>query len=569
MTTFSFQKEAIYRDLETHESTIAAHPIVQLIGLGADAPRSAAVGFDRPGLRRPLDDEHPPEELLSILDADSSQRACIIAAREGRSFVMDGPPGTGKSQTIANIIAELIASNRTVLFVSEKAAALDVVRDRLASKGLGDFTLELHSHAATRKEVVKQLDEALVQRVSARGGFTSGDKEALAHVRGELSSFAMAMNEPRPRIGRALFDVLGRLVLMEKHAHAPLEDLRAWSELTSSQADRVLEVAEGLAHAWRPVLEADDFLWRGLVPGPRSAAQVDSIKTATRQASAAAARLAERSRAVDEDLGWSWPMTESHAQRRLAVLQQLETKPDVPMSWLTDATASWLRSKVDSLETAARAHGRAVGALAEIVGPGREDRLDPDECRDLASPEDRGDVAWSPTDDVSTSRLETSVATLDEAPLRLAEVVEDARLLGAMLGVSTENISLTRCVELGHLGALAGSPALPERAWLNPSVQAALDDSLRVLSSVVELVNERRAAVEQVFHTRCPRDRSAGPGRALSGDPHRSEGLGRRGARRSQAPQEHHGERPSRQGHSSSDRRSDRLAEGRDLAVER
>ncbi|WP_209284276.1 AAA domain-containing protein, partial [Prescottella equi] len=74
-----------------------------------------------------LDDITPPEQMFSILDADSSQRRCILAAANGKSFVMDGPPGTGKSQTIANMIAELMATGKSVLFVSEKAAALDVV----------------------------------------------------------------------------------------------------------------------------------------------------------------------------------------------------------------------------------------------------------------------------------------------------------------------------------------------------------------------------------------------------------------------------------------------------------
>ena len=109
---------------------------------------------------------------------------------------MDGPPGTGKSQTIANIIAELITAGRRVLFVSEKAAALDVVRDRLAGKGLGDFLLELHSHAATRKEVVKQLNDALLTSAHGRkGAFTEGDKAALRQTRSELTAFAEAMNE--------------------------------------------------------------------------------------------------------------------------------------------------------------------------------------------------------------------------------------------------------------------------------------------------------------------------------------------------------------------------------------
>ena len=68
-----------------------------------------------------------------------------------------------------------------------------------------------------------------------------------------------------------------------------------------------------------------------------------------------------------------------------------------------------------------------------------------------------------------------------------------------MLGVADRTDLPHRAVELGHLAALGGSPLAPERSWLNPAVQAALDESMRVLGSVVELVNERRTAIEQVF----------------------------------------------------------------------
>ena len=94
-----------------------------------------------------------------VLDADASQRAAIAAALDGRSFVLDGPPGTGKSQTIANMIGAALHAGKTVLFVSEKAAALDVVRDRLAGAGLGAYLLELHSHQAARKQVAASLGQ--------------------------------------------------------------------------------------------------------------------------------------------------------------------------------------------------------------------------------------------------------------------------------------------------------------------------------------------------------------------------------------------------------------------------
>ena len=97
--------------------------------------------------------------------ADSEHRALVQtidkAVKRGAHLVLDGPPGTGKSQTIANVIAEFLAAGKTVLFVSEKTAALEVVKRRLDRCGLGDYCLELHSHKASKKEVVAELGRCL------------------------------------------------------------------------------------------------------------------------------------------------------------------------------------------------------------------------------------------------------------------------------------------------------------------------------------------------------------------------------------------------------------------------
>ena len=109
---------------------------------------------------RPGDSKTHPAELFTPLSADSSQLASIVAAERGKDFVIIGPPGTGKSQTIANMVAHNVAKGKTVLFVSEKAAALEVVYRRLQNVGLGEFCLELHSNKAKKLDVLQQLGRA-------------------------------------------------------------------------------------------------------------------------------------------------------------------------------------------------------------------------------------------------------------------------------------------------------------------------------------------------------------------------------------------------------------------------
>lgn len=109
-------------------------------------------------------DSHADGELPLIYDADSSQHSAIIDVKNGKSLVINGPPGTGKSQTITNIVASAIAEGKKVLFVSEKLAALEVVKQRLEAAGLGDFCLELHSHKTQKKQLLESVEQRMARR---------------------------------------------------------------------------------------------------------------------------------------------------------------------------------------------------------------------------------------------------------------------------------------------------------------------------------------------------------------------------------------------------------------------
>lgn len=497
LTTFSFHKEPIYRDLAEHEANVLGHPVVQLVALGADAPSSARFHFETPGSEHPID-AVPPEEMHSILDADSSQRLCILAAREGRSFVMDGPPGTGKSQTIANIIAELIADGKRVLFVSEKAAALDVVRDRLTAQHLGEFLMELHSHKATRKAVVKQLDDAVRLRVKPGEQTTAQERAALVQSREELSDHARAMNETRPKLGRSVYDALGRVMQLSSHTLRALDMEPRWTDMDAASFNRLLSVAERLQNAWRPAAEGADFLWRDPAKCQHTTAELESAKDAVVRAGRAAAQLRDRIRAVDHALLLSWPVDLAGAQRRARLLEVLSRRPGVPDAWLSMQEDTALRARVDVLRTAVGEYHDARGSLAEIVGESAVEALDPDQTAPVRVLVEKS-VVWRPNPDTTTSQVNAALQALTSSAQALADIVVLARRLGSMLGVDTEQVSVRRSAELAELALLGGRVALPERAWLNPAVQSALDESMRVLSLLVGVVNDRRAAMQTVF----------------------------------------------------------------------
>ena len=143
---FSFSKLLIYKDLAAETwpegSQPADHSLVQQL-FGGDGFAQGPPGIDED---EHIDDAEGVAGLHPVVDADSSQTLAVLDAINGRNLVIQGPPGTGKSQTITNLIGEALACGRTVLFVAEKMAALEVVKRRLDTVHLGDACLELHSH---------------------------------------------------------------------------------------------------------------------------------------------------------------------------------------------------------------------------------------------------------------------------------------------------------------------------------------------------------------------------------------------------------------------------------------
>ncbi|MGY1748838.1 DUF4011 domain-containing protein [Modestobacter sp. SYSU DS0511] len=500
LTNFSFHKEAIFRDLLDHEQQVLVHPMVQLLALGPDSPTGERFGFE-PVHPDDVDRVTPPEQLMSILDADSSQRRCILAARDGRSFVMDGPPGTGKSQTIANIIVELMASGRSVLFVSEKAAALDVVRNRLADKQLSPFLLELHSHAATRKQVAAELHRALTTSPRATPRFSDVERSTLVQDRVALTAHAEAMNEVRKPLGRSLFDVLGRVVHLEGYRDVAVPVSSAWADLDDGTFAAILDRAARIARVWQPVLEGDAFLWRDLADAADGQFDVDGMRRSAQQARDAVAGLRARCAAVDEDLGMSFGVRHQDVERRRHVLELVEALPDAaPVSWLSvdDADLTAFGVRAAELRTWIGDYQAVTSQLEREAGP-RHGELDSDRGNDMDALLDPAEMSWAPGGAVTASESRRLLQWLTQLPERLVEINGITQRLGAALGFGTEGPTLSVAARLADLAALGAVTARPLTPWFNPNLHAALEESERVLGMLVTSMRSRRTALEGVF----------------------------------------------------------------------
>ncbi len=206
LSTFSFAKYLMWKDIVDRSDQLSHNRLVKHLIDGSedtygDADYKPSIAPEE------IDRRHLPRDLLTPLPADSSQLAAVLAASEGRDFILVGPPGTGKSQTITNIISQCLGEGKTVLFVAEKAAALDVVQRRLVATGLGDAVLELHSNKTDRKSVVAQLG-----RGWDRASGTAAEKwievtEELRVSRDRLNDYVEALHSKGTQ-GFSVFDAI-------------------------------------------------------------------------------------------------------------------------------------------------------------------------------------------------------------------------------------------------------------------------------------------------------------------------------------------------------------------------
>lgn len=207
LSTFSFAKYLMWKDLADRADALKGSPFVRhLIECPRD-PYTGGAGFLP---LREIDERIDPAELFAPLNADSSQIVAIHASGADGDFVLEGPPGTGKSETIGNIIAHNLASGRKVLFVSEKMAALDVVHRRLRKLGLGRFCLELHSSQANKRAVLDQLGAAWDGAAERTAIEWEQKAAAMRGVRDRLNGLVRALHTPGPA-GISPREAIGRV----------------------------------------------------------------------------------------------------------------------------------------------------------------------------------------------------------------------------------------------------------------------------------------------------------------------------------------------------------------------
>ncbi|WP_433825525.1 DUF4011 domain-containing protein [Actinoplanes sp. CA-015351] len=488
LSRFDVQREVMYADLVENERQILAHPVVRAL---ATDPISQpdALRFEPVPLNR-IDELAAPDDVPLVLDADAAQRSAIAAAVAGRTFVMRGAPGTGKTQTVANMIACLIHAGKRVLLVSEKAAALDGVKERLGGVGLDEYLLELHSDRIGRHQVAGTLATALDFIPLPPPSLSTDEREELRQHRIRLNAYAEAMNEVREPLGHRLHDVLGMCAQMTDLPAGPVPYTLP-VPLTTQSLQRVRDAAESLGRAWRPALEGDEFLWRDVIDRNRLDARLHQAQIALQHLADAVA--GDRLAVVFEAQALSDAITLTtlvgHAARRPA---------EAPDEWLT----------LESLEPVAAAAESLVGHLRSLHHAEEVVRT-------------KAGVTWSALPSPAKLPIVPSLAHLNPPavellPLtaaqarglarRFAEEADRLEQHQHSLDRVTARLGLPNVVAFTDIGRVAAivellnRPHKPEPSWFDTSGMAAARAAARVLQRAVEVVKAAESRAREHFN---------------------------------------------------------------------
>ncbi len=331
LSFFSFAKFLMYRDLDPATwpaaGTILGNGILEaLLGEGGFAPSSSSYREDCL-----LDEQVQNRDVLHVVDADSSQTIAIQDCLDGHNMVIQGPPGTGKSQTIVNLIAGAVAQGKRVLFVSEKMAALDVVKRRLDNVRLGAACLELHSNRTNKKSIIEEV------RRSALGDRQPGPQSRaelslLGGARDRLNAYCKAVNEPIGASGETPCTAYGKLLnaqaalggadlpalQLEGAVDWTAQDVARRTQLVAQLQDRLTKSGSPVRHPfWGSQLKL-------LLPTER-----DEIRKLAAGAEAACAGLQSAANALAQMFAADPPCTEREVETLCQSAQYVAGAPDL------------------------------------------------------------------------------------------------------------------------------------------------------------------------------------------------------------------------------------------------
>ncbi len=463
---FSFHKLVIYKDLESNADLVTQHPIIRaIVGI-----KDEKLVLDQLPDEKDVDKIQQPEKTYQVLDADSSQRVSIEYALRGQSFVMQGPPGTGKSQTIANIIAECIAHGKSVLFVSDKMAALEVVYKRLSEVGLAHFCLELHSSKANKQEVVAELKRSLDEHLVPRKLPSAHEFETMKTYRDNLNGYVTALHEKRQYMQKSAYDALSIIASLERVPYVAV-GLTGLSTLTPQKISELEGLTSELSKVWQ-VVEEPDFPWAGYRASIYNLEVRSELLTTIEILAQTIEDLQLESANFSGQLGLSPPASLERVKWLVSIGRLLYESPKPEAQWLTNPD-------VDTLIVEAKGYNETC----QWIKTTRTSLLERynttlfDLAFDRSSELKKNLLILEklfPTVDMQEAeflgkqeKLLTYIKATQQAARKWSE---NAKALSEIFGLPTDNLSLQSARQLSKMALYCFAEDKPEPHWLDGNV---------------------------------------------------------------------------------------------------
>lgn len=425
VANLSYAKMPMVQDLEGSLESLIEHPIICALA-GSEADRrqlrerqaAAAAHIDDA-----LPDRMVPADEFLVLDADASQSRVINLAVAGCNLVVQGPPGTGKSQTIANLIATLVARGRSVLFVAEKRAAIDAVLKRLNGVGLGDLVLDLHDGASRRKKLAADLGRALEAMSRIPAGDYSSVHQTLVSRRATLNEYAWALHERRAPWDVSVFELQAELSAIPPTSRT---ELRLFGDTLRALDAAAYRAAADELREWvdlgGPAIERGTRPWAAAAARVRTA---DDAQTVQQLVTELRATYLPSCRQWVEHVARAVGLREPHTvDAALETISLLDGVRATLQQFRPEVYAADLPRLIADLEPASRGRvSAAIAALFNSTYRGARRTV-----RDLRIAGD--DVAAALRDGLSTAEQQRTTwarLTVDDGPPRAPENLDAAR----------------------------------------------------------------------------------------------------------------------------------------------
>lgn len=492
---FSFQKMAMWEDLGKNRQTIGSHGMCRALGGDTDSDAIEPIELQDSS---EFDESIHPKDTYHILDCDSSQFEAIVAAKQGSNLIVDGPPGTGKSQTIANVIAESLAEGKTVLFVSEKVAALEVVKRRLDNCNLGDFCLELHSHKANKKAVIDELGRSLYLPRQSSNTPNKALTE-LFDIRRQLNQYSHSLHLPRDPMKISLYQAVGRYGRL-RAAPALQTDVPNVLAYDEERLATALDLVRELARLGHVTRDFQTHPWRGCTIEDTSLTLERSIAEKLPQLAERFLRRLEAFTRLTEFGFGAGPANLASLDAPVDLARAALKSPQLPTSWF-EGDIRQLADRVSEIATGAGKFRAAATKLCMLkLETALASDLDAIMRRVGSSPDAEARLRQH-----ENTRIRGLLAHVGSACRAVAGVTECVNRLTSAERELRDSIGVSHCdaiadaVRIARLARCVGDVGPSQSTWFSLDarsvLRAAATEAQNDLARVSEIESELRARI--------------------------------------------------------------------------